>query len=352
MARTGVTYFDIVEAAKAIKARGDEPTVDRVRAQLGTGSKSTIAPLLKRWRSEMESGTDISGLPKDLVEALKGLHQRIQGQADQRVEEMQEEFKAREESISAQLIEAKETASKQVTSIRGLEQKLATTEIEKRRFKQALDETEAALEKSEYQREEAAARIREQKEAVVEMRHENRDIREHFEHFQQRTASDRQQERDQYRSASEQLKSQIATLTEQLALAERKLGDQDLLNKQAQALVVEVNRDKRDLREQIAATQAQVEALTRQAEAQSKLESTRAVEVSGLQQQVIRLQSDNSALSKEAQLQQQSVERLELELASSRDRTQQLEDENRIVLQEKAMIQGQFTQLETSLKSQ
>ena len=46
MARAGVTYHDVAKAAEAIKSQRQEPTVDRVREHLGTGSKSTIAPLL------------------------------------------------------------------------------------------------------------------------------------------------------------------------------------------------------------------------------------------------------------------------------------------------------------------
>ncbi|GAA5444514.1 hypothetical protein Misp06_02701 [Microbulbifer sp. NBRC 101763] len=352
MARAGVTYFDIVEAAKAVKALGEEPTVDRVRSHLGTGSKSTIAPLLKRWRSEIANDTDVSGLPRDLVEALKGLHQRIQGQADQRVEEVQQEFRAQEESIAAQLSEVQEKNSKQAASVRELERKLAIAETEKRQLKRALDDTQKAVEKSEFQREEALGRIQEQKESIEEMRLENRDIREHFEHFQQRTASDRQHERDQFRSASEQLKGQVATLTEQLALTERKLSEQELLNKHGQALVAEVNREKHDLCEQVGASQAEVEVLRRQAEDQGKLDMARATEITSLQNQLAQLQSDYSALAKEAQLQYQSMEKLEIDLTLSKDRIEQLADENRILLQEKAMIQGQFTQLENSLKIQ
>lgn len=56
MARIGVTYKDIAEASETIKSRGQEPTVDRVREYLGTGSKSTIAPHLKQWRN---NNTDI-----------------------------------------------------------------------------------------------------------------------------------------------------------------------------------------------------------------------------------------------------------------------------------------------------
>ena len=49
MARIGVTFDDIAQAADLIETQGEKPTVDRVREVLGTGSKSTIAPLLKRW---------------------------------------------------------------------------------------------------------------------------------------------------------------------------------------------------------------------------------------------------------------------------------------------------------------
>ena len=54
MARTGVTYIDIIKASEAIKESGHDPTVDRVREFLGTGSKSTIAPLLKKWKKKEE----------------------------------------------------------------------------------------------------------------------------------------------------------------------------------------------------------------------------------------------------------------------------------------------------------
>ena len=48
MARTGVRYYDVAQAADALQEIGLEPTIDRVRERLGTGSKSTLAPLLKR----------------------------------------------------------------------------------------------------------------------------------------------------------------------------------------------------------------------------------------------------------------------------------------------------------------
>ena len=77
MARIGVTYIDIAKAAQAIKSHNQEPTVDRVREHLGTGSKSTIAPLLKRWRSENTGAASPEGLPKELITSVKSLYVRI-----------------------------------------------------------------------------------------------------------------------------------------------------------------------------------------------------------------------------------------------------------------------------------
>ncbi|WP_299585877.1 DNA-binding protein [uncultured Microbulbifer sp.] len=351
MARTGVTYLDIVQAAKTIKGRGEDPTVDRVREQLGTGSKSTIAPLLKRWRNESTTDTDISGLPKDLIEALKGLHQRIQGVADKRVEEVQQEFQAQEAVINAQLEEIRTTSSEQSVRLREVEQKLSVAESENRRLKQALEQTQAALEKSDYQRQEAAERILEQKTTIEEVKQENRDIRDHFEHFQQRTASDRQHERDQYRAAAEQLKDQVAALHEQQALTERRFNELELLYKQAQALIIELNREKQDLREQIGSASAEAASLKQQSEERGSALRDNLAALTGLREQISKLQSDEAASQKAMQLQQYSLERLESELITARDRLELLNDENRILTREKAMIQGQFAQLERSLKT-
>ncbi|WP_444922161.1 DNA-binding protein [Microbulbifer sp. CnH-101-G] len=351
MARTGVTYLDIVQAAKAIKARGEEPTVDRVRAQLGTGSKSTIAPLLKRWRSESASDTDVNGLPKDLVDALKELHQRIQGAANQQIEEVQQEFQVQEKEITSQLEESRSTASQQAARIRELEQKLSITETEKRKLKQSLEETRVALEKSDYQRQEALERIAEQKAAIEEIKQENRDVREHFEHFQQRTANDRQHERDQFRASSEQMKGQIAVLNEQLALSERRFNEQELLYKQGQALIVELNREKQQLSEQVGVASTEAANLRQQAEMQGGELKDKQAEIASLRERVSQLQSESSATRREVHLQQSALEKLESELAASQNRLEQVTDENRILIQEKAMIQGQFTQLESSLKS-
>lgn len=107
MARIGVTYFDISKAAELILERGETPTVDKVREQLGTGSKSTIAPLLKRWRVDSGVITETqSGLPNDILEAVKSLFDRINASADKRIEQTEQEFKSKQNNFESTITEA------------------------------------------------------------------------------------------------------------------------------------------------------------------------------------------------------------------------------------------------------
>ena len=85
MARAGITYQDVANAAQRVRQRGDEPTVDRVRSELGTGSRSTLGPMLKRWKTGSEAAAHLNGLPADLVAAVKALHERAQYAADERL---------------------------------------------------------------------------------------------------------------------------------------------------------------------------------------------------------------------------------------------------------------------------
>jgi len=75
MARPGILYSDVAKAAAKLVEGGMNPTVDSVREALGgTGSKSTIAPLLKRWKAEHqgEIAQAEAGLPPSLLAAVKG----------------------------------------------------------------------------------------------------------------------------------------------------------------------------------------------------------------------------------------------------------------------------------------
>lgn len=88
MSRDGVTTSQINRACAHLADNGLAVTVDAVRARIG-GSNSTLAPVVRAWK---EANKDVvnpmnTGLPADLVQSVKELHERMQAHATLRVEE-------------------------------------------------------------------------------------------------------------------------------------------------------------------------------------------------------------------------------------------------------------------------
>lgn len=70
MARKGITFDQVANAAQSIKNRGLEPTIHAVRTELGNeGSYSTISQHLARWRSESADKVDMKELPPEAEDA-------------------------------------------------------------------------------------------------------------------------------------------------------------------------------------------------------------------------------------------------------------------------------------------
>ena len=145
MARPGIMYVHVAAAAQLV-AQGKNPTIDSVRGALGgTGSKSTIAPLLKRWKAAHQDTVAHAelGLPAELVLALKGVYETVQAQATLQVEQseqthreatavlqeqLQQVFSERDALLNAQAQQSQALATAQARS-QGLEETVQRQEI-------------------------------------------------------------------------------------------------------------------------------------------------------------------------------------------------------------------------------
>ncbi|WP_166256323.1 DNA-binding protein [Marinobacter salicampi] len=71
MARTGVTFEQVVEAVKAIEAEDETPTIQRIRQRLGTGSPNTIHRHLRSFQEQSRPQKPVAlKLPEKLQDAL------------------------------------------------------------------------------------------------------------------------------------------------------------------------------------------------------------------------------------------------------------------------------------------
>lgn len=349
MARAGVTYHDVAKAAEAIKSQGQEPTVDRVREHLGTGSKSTIAPLLKRWRTNNGNTADIEGLPNDLVAAVKALHERLQQAADHRIEQARQEFKTLKDELSKEVANAGKTITQLTAQQQDLEKQLERLTEEKTLQSQSLEDTRVGLAKTESQRDEALARATDLKETVTELKQENKDIREHFEHYQQRTAEDRQQERDQFRAANQQLQDQIQDLRAQLVQAESRASGLSDAKEQLQRSVGEFEQANVKLNSELDRKTEDIQNLKRDLEETVNTTQEYQARNGQLVERITALTSQKAEADKELAVLSQALEAAKSELKTTQDKVVFLVEENKVILQEKAVIQGQFKQLQNSL---
>jgi chromosome segregation ATPase len=69
MARSGIHYEEVKNAAETLLGRGLNPTIQRVREQLGTGSNTTISDHLKHWQRDM-ADTPKAILPPNIPDAV------------------------------------------------------------------------------------------------------------------------------------------------------------------------------------------------------------------------------------------------------------------------------------------
>ena len=69
MARSGIRYQDVKDAAETLLGRGLNPTIQRIRELLGTGSNTTISDHLKSWQQQL-ADTPKAVLPPTVPEAV------------------------------------------------------------------------------------------------------------------------------------------------------------------------------------------------------------------------------------------------------------------------------------------
>lgn len=129
MARKGITYDQVANAATSIRARGIEPTISAIRQELnGSGSYTTISNYLSRWRDEQADQPEPRALPPEvensLLAALTTTWNVAVKMADREVQSVRLEAAKEKEESEEKLCEAS-------AEIRSLEAALASAEATK-----------------------------------------------------------------------------------------------------------------------------------------------------------------------------------------------------------------------------
>ncbi|MBV4482626.1 DNA-binding protein [Pseudomonas khavaziana] len=123
----GVPENEVFAAADAVLARGERPTVERVRLELGRGSPARVGGLLDQWwvrlAERLNGATRLPTLPTEVAEAFVAVWQQsiylARCVAEQALTEQRQVMIAEHERVAAREEQAREDA--------GLARQLATT---------------------------------------------------------------------------------------------------------------------------------------------------------------------------------------------------------------------------------
>lgn len=214
MARSGVTYFEVRKAAKAIEDAGKYASIERVRQKLGTGSYSTLAPLVKRYHEE-RSGSN-NGVPSALTDALRDIYIEAKDEAQVQAEEAKAEYeKQRVELENANAVLRSQNAE--------LNSKLAHAEAEIRELRNAKEDLQGQLLEANVKLSAESSkvdglieRLQSKESALHEKQTElDRQIDNHL-HYQQEVRSQREADRQSHMQTIEAQLRQVKNLEAQL----------------------------------------------------------------------------------------------------------------------------------------
>jgi chromosome segregation ATPase len=342
MARAGVNYVQVSKAAEIIRAKGQEPTVDRVREQLGTGSKSTIGPLVKQWRSLHEVSGDVSGLPNDLVEIVKDLYERIQQQADSKIEDMS----ARHNEVISELNKALITEKQANNTIIAENDALAAT------VKKNTDEVELLRAQSiQYRadKEHTDSTLVDLRQSLEEAKRESRAARANLEHYQAKVAEDRQVERQQQQTVTQQFQEQIGQLTMQLSSLNTKLHEQQTLQHEKQKELNDALLQNRLLENELNNKSAALDELRAQLLANDEKYAQLLTSHEFIQSDHHKVLANHATTLKDNELLNKEIENKQSYISTLKNRLSLLESDYRHLSEEKSVLLGQFKQLQASL---
>lgn len=349
MARGGVTYSDISEAAESIKEAGQNPTVDRVLNHLGTGSKSTIAPHLKNWKQQQLEQNDVSDLSPTLLKVVRDLNHRLVSEAEQKVIEVEKK------SSSLEIKHSKEvnSLSAEINSLSKIVDNLNNDKAIQNEKQEKLNTelSDAKLQIIKLNEQEKANRqiILEVSKSKKELANQLKMAHEQNEHYQRKSAEERNIERTENRAILEQLKTQINEQAILLKSAnERENRKNEEASKQSKK-IQEIEDSLRDLQCDNIAKVAEIASL-------KKCTGQQAAKIQEITELNKELTSNNLSLSNQLAAETSKCNQLDEQISASlkelgnlRDRLEQKAEEYTISSQENAYLKSTLKQVQSDL---
>ncbi|MEO6353645.1 MAG: DNA-binding protein [Burkholderiaceae bacterium] len=340
MARAGITPAEVEQAASELAANGKNPTVDTVRAALGgTGSKSTIAPILKRWKSAHREQVlaQQEGLPAGLLEVVKGLHVQLQQEAQNQVQAAQ----AAAEAVAAkcrQQVEATNAAAADLTDkCKALESDLAQEKGRREQLETSHHALQLAYATAEAERAGLTQRLADRQKEIDNLSLQLSQSRTQFAHYQEAVATQRATERQEAQQRCNQLEQELGELRRSLISQQKTLAQRETQLEQVSARSAQLETDLGTLRQTHQVVAAERQQLDQEIAMQSVVRSELRAQLATVSQVMTEARSELAVL-------QHQTPQLQARLLVLENRAEALQLENQLLMQDKARLEGRLEQ--------
>lgn len=212
MARGGVNKAVVQAARLAILARGENPSIDAVRIEMGnTGSKTTIHRYLK----ELGEGTqpDDTEAPEpiddELLALVSRLAQRLKEQAQEPINQAREQFEQQRKDLETRLHEA-EQANTQLQQHYELQSLALAQESEALHSTRSMLQTEQTRNAGLNQAlADFELRLQDKDEQIRSLEEKHLHARDALEHYRNAVKEQREQEHSRHESQVQQLQMEL-----------------------------------------------------------------------------------------------------------------------------------------------
>lgn len=311
MARGGITKALVQKARSAILARGENPSIDALRVELGnTGSKSTIHRYLKEIEAE---NAPRSGQPRSLSDNLTELVTQLAGQLQQEARQSVTEDRA---ALSRERLDYQQqvrNAQAQIDllkdSVQAMEAQLQDARSQLQAAQEQKHQADLANARLRQLGSDLETRLRERDAQILSLEEKHNHARLALDHFRQAAKEQREQEQRQHEAQVQQLGVELRQLQQSMIVRQDQLTQ---LNRDNERLLTEARllRSEQDAKHQQLMRETLASEVLRQDKAR-------------LDGQRIEIEERNQELTDELRLSQQQAREQAIRIAALEEQLQQ-----------------------------
>lgn len=225
MARGGINKVVVQHARQALIARGENPSIDAIRIELGnTGSKTTIHRYLKELNGQQPVASEGGAALSDVLSRLVGqLATQLQDEADLTIEQAESTFTQQRETLEAQL-EIAQQALAAAHQQHKIDAAALAAETEKLLSTQSTLQAEQLRSASLNQSlGEMQVRLADKDEQVKSLEDKHRHARDALEHYRNASREQREQEQRRHEAQLQQMQVEVRQLQQGMIVKQDEL---------------------------------------------------------------------------------------------------------------------------------